>query len=150
MTPGPGLAEFDGRKAEPAAVLDELRTLPFLGAGRRLVIVEKAGKVGNAAGFAQTHADALTHYLTHPNPTSSLVLVCAKIDKRFKAIQTLLKASEVVDCGAFDEAGLLGFVRSRAEEQGRPFAPAPPPRCWTGWAGRTWPWRSSTARSASW
>jgi len=121
--PGPGLAEFDGHKADLAPVLDELRTLPFLGAGARLVVVEKAGKNGNLAGFAQTHGEALAAYLARPTATSSLVLVCDKLDGRFKATQTLLGASEVVDCGAFDEAGLRGFLGARAEELGRPFAP---------------------------
>jgi DNA polymerase-3 subunit delta len=54
--------------AELSAVLDELRTAPFL-AERRLVFVEGADK------FITQHAEALTRYLGAPASTGALVLI---------------------------------------------------------------------------
>jgi DNA polymerase-3 subunit delta len=63
------LAEFDGRSAELAEVLDECRT-PSLLAPMRLVCVRQAD------GFVTAHRAALEKYLQSPSPTGVLVLVC--------------------------------------------------------------------------
>ncbi len=63
------LAEFDGRSAELAEVLDECRT-PSLLAPVRLVCVRQAD------AFVTTHRAALEKYLQSPSPTGVLVLVC--------------------------------------------------------------------------
>jgi len=120
--PGPSLTELEGRKADLAQVLDELRTLPFFGGGRRLVVVRGAGSQGQKQGFAVEHAEALTAFVQDPPPTATLVLEAAKIPRRTKAAKALLEAVTVVDCEPFDEAALLRFLRSRAERHGRPFA----------------------------
>jgi DNA polymerase-3 subunit delta len=118
-SPGPSYQEFDGRKCELAPVLDEVRTFPFFGAGRRLVVVTDAGGQG---GFVAKHADALVAYLAAPTDTSTLVLAADKLDARLKTTKALKAAAVIVDCGSPDEAGLLAFVRERAKAHGRPFA----------------------------
>lgn len=118
-SPGPSYQEFDGRKCDLAPILDEVRTFPFFGAGRRLVVVTD---VGGNGGFVSKHADGLVAYLAAPTDTSTLVLTADKIDARFKATKALKAACTVVDCGAPDQAGLLAFVRERAKAYGRPFA----------------------------
>ncbi|RMG15658.1 MAG: DNA polymerase III subunit delta [Planctomycetota bacterium] len=119
--PGPSLQVFDGRKAGLAEVLDELRTVPFLGTAHRLAVVREAGGAG---GFALRHGEALAAFLKgSPPATSTLVLVADKLDRRRKVTKALLAAATLVDCSPpGDEAGLLRFVRRRAEAHGAAFA----------------------------
>lgn len=65
------LREFDGSQADIAEVLDELRTLPFLGS-RRMVEVHRADD------FANEHREAFEKYLVSPSSTGVLVLVLDK------------------------------------------------------------------------
>ena len=121
--PGPSLSEFDGAKCELHEVLDELRTLPFFGASaQRVVVVRRAGTRGKQAGFIGDHGQALAQYLAQPASTSVLGLSAAKVDGRLKASKALTPLVKLVDCGAFDEAGLLRFLRQRATHHGREFA----------------------------
>jgi DNA polymerase III delta subunit len=117
--PGPAYQEFDGAKAELAPILDELRTMPFLGTQHRLVVVDRIATNG---GFASKYSDALVAFLQSPPDTATLVMTATKLDGRLKATKALKAALTVVDCGSLDDAGMLGFLRSRAKEYGRPFA----------------------------
>ncbi len=117
--PGPALQEFDGRKTELAPVLDELRTLPFIGTTHRLVVVTDVGQQG---GFCAKHGEALAKFLQTPIQTSTLVLTAEKLDGRLKSTKTVKKAVKIVDCSPPDEASLLAFVRARAKLWGRSFA----------------------------
>ncbi|MGE0710978.1 MAG: DNA polymerase III subunit delta [Planctomycetota bacterium] len=119
--PGLSYTELDGRKASLAEVLDEARTLPFLGAGHRLVVVDRAGASGNLKGFVGEHGEALARFLAAPPDTATLVLVARKLDKRFKGTKTLLPVVTLVDCAPYPERALLGFLRERAKHWGREF-----------------------------
>lgn len=119
---GPSYQVFDGTKAELATVLDEVRTLPFFGAGHRLVIVDRAGPNGNAKGFLAEHGEALAKFLESPPDTSTLVFVAPKLDKRYKSIKAVTAKLTEVDCGSFGDDSLLRFLRQRAKHWGRPFA----------------------------
>lgn len=121
---GMGLTSFDGPKANLPEVLDELRTLPFLGLGRRLVLIRKADKTGPGRGksFLAAHGEALAEFLAAPPEHATLVIQAGKVDKRLKASKALLAKVTEVACGGFDEAGLLRFLRQRAKHYGRPFA----------------------------
>ena len=120
---GPSYQVFDGARVELATVLDEVRTLPFFGAGHRLVIVEDAGPQGNAKGFLAEHGDALVSFLATPPESSTLVFVAPKLDKRYKSVKAVSAALAEVDCGGYgDERALLRFLRERAKHWGRPFA----------------------------
>lgn len=122
--PGPSYRVFDGPKADLAEVLDEARTMPFLGASHRVVVVRDAAKTaqGKPKSFLTAHAEALLTYLKNPPDTSTLVLLARKVDRRLKVTKQLEKAAAVVDCSPFDDAGLLRFLRQRAKRWGRPFA----------------------------
>lgn len=62
------LREFDGEEANIAEVLDELRTLPFMGPRR-------AVEVHAADDFISQHRQALEDYLTSPCTTGVLILL---------------------------------------------------------------------------
>ena len=65
------LREFDGLQTNIADVLDELRTLPFLGS-RRLVEIHEAEE------FVSKYRQALEEYLASPSKTGVLLLVLEK------------------------------------------------------------------------
>lgn len=113
------VTEFEGARAELAAVLDELRTLPFLGGGHRLVVVRDAG---GQEGFATRHAEALATFLAAPPDTGTLVLVCDRLDRRTKVVQALVARARLVSCEALDPVGLRLFLRQRAAACGAAFA----------------------------
>src|SRR5262245_29998376 len=73
--PRADLTEFDGAHATPAQVLDEWRTVSFLG-DRRLVVVRGAGEL--VAG----HPDVLLAAVSAPPPNATLVLEATKVDRR--------------------------------------------------------------------
>ena len=75
------LREFDGPETNRAEVLDELRTLPFLGS-RRLVEIHRAEE------FVSKYRQALEEYLASPTNTGVLVLV---MDKPLPGNQRLAK-----------------------------------------------------------
>ncbi|MCK4851427.1 MAG: hypothetical protein KAT11_08755, partial [Phycisphaerae bacterium] len=62
------LRQFDTEQANIAQVLDELRTLPFLGP-RRVV------ELHHADSFVREHRQALEEYLASPSTTAVLVLL---------------------------------------------------------------------------
>lgn len=65
------LGQFEAEKANIAEVLDELRTLPFLGP-RRVVEIHRADS------FVREHRQALEQYLASPSDTAVLVLLLDK------------------------------------------------------------------------
>ena len=75
------LRKFDGLQAEITEVLEELRTLPFLGS-RRLV------EIHEAEDFISKYRQQLEEYLDSPSDTAVLVLV---LDKPLPGNQRLAK-----------------------------------------------------------
>ncbi len=112
---GAEVGEYDGASASLAAILDEARTMPFLGE-RRVVIVRAA------SDLIGQHADALAAYAAAPPDRATLALEAPRLDRRFKATKALLARVTLVGCEAPDEGGLLAFVRARAKAAGGEFA----------------------------
>jgi DNA polymerase-3 subunit delta len=85
------LAEFDGRSAELAEVLDECRT-PSLLAPTRLVCVRQADE------FVTAHRGALEKYLQSPSPTGVLVLVCERWGAGTRLYKLVAKIGRNIPC----------------------------------------------------
>lgn len=109
--PPTALTELEGKKAELPPVLDELRTLPFLG-DRRVVVLRDAGE------FAVEHAEALGAFFDE-KPLCTLVLETPKLDKRRNVVKALLARALVVACDPPEAAGLRTFILGRAKKWGR-------------------------------
>ncbi|MCO5167079.1 MAG: DNA polymerase III subunit delta [Planctomycetes bacterium] len=109
--PGAEVGEVEAASASLAAILDEARTLPFLGQ-RRVVVVR------GASDLVAEHADALLAYLAAPPEAATLVLEAAKLDRRRKGAKALLERVALVDCEPPDAAGLMAFIRARARAHG--------------------------------
>jgi len=110
----PSLAEsrYDGSSAELAAVLDDLRTLPFL-TQRRVVIVEDADK------FVSQHRRALERYVENPSDTGVLVLVCRSWPGNTRLARLVKKTGEAIEAQPLKGQGLVRWVINRAAEEGK-------------------------------
>ncbi len=109
----PGLSReaFTAPAATAASVRSAAETLPFLG-GRKLVIVRDAHR------WTADQWKPLLPYLEAPNPSTCLVLVAEKLDRRLKAGKAVLAAAQVVACDRPRDAELAGWVRRLAGEHG--------------------------------
>ncbi len=135
--PGSTVREFEG-SPEPRDVLDELRTVPFLGlAGRRVVVITQADP------FLTEHWQLLLAYLRSAPETSTLILCVDRLapksppgralkdaDKeaaRKKAWGQFLKAVNasgiIVDCSRLRWGDAKSWVRQRAGRLGKKLTP---------------------------
>jgi len=108
--------EFDGDEVEARAVFDELRTLPFLG-DRRVVLLEKADK------FIEQHKNLLGSYIDSPASSGTLILLLNKLDARTKLAKALAKWNSVVDCQRLYERQIPGWINQRVQSHGKRIAP---------------------------
>jgi DNA polymerase-3 subunit delta len=84
-----GLFDADPKEIEAAEVLDELRTLPFLG-DKRVVLVRHADK------FISDNREPLENYFDNPCPTGILILTVNKWDARTKLAKKLAKVGKLI------------------------------------------------------
>ena len=102
-------AIYEGDSTPLAAVLDDVRTAPFLG-GSRLVIV------ADADAFVTQHREALERYVAKPAPTGVLVLDV----KSWKSNTRLAKAvpeAATIKCEAPPTARLVEWCTKWAQAQ---------------------------------
>ena len=104
--------ELDPAETTASAVFDELRTVPFLGS-RRVVLIE------GADGFIDTHKEALNSYLGHPSATGTLILTLKKLDARTKLGKTLSKWHSVVECRRLYANQLPDWITARVHALGK-------------------------------
>jgi len=81
-------------------------------ASRRLVVVKGADK------FPAKEAEAVLPYFESPNDSTTLVFVAAKMDRRLKFTQALMKSAVAVDCSPPKESQYLPWLRTEASRQG--------------------------------
>ncbi len=112
-SPDLALSQYVGAEvAAPAALLDELRTPPFL-APRRLVVVEQA------APLVSSHKDVLVKYLAKPSRTGVLALVLDKLARNTKLGKAVRNVGMAVACTAPRERELPGWIAGRARFHGK-------------------------------
>ncbi len=109
--PQMALSTHDGT-AELAAVLDDLRTLPFL-APSRLVIVREAD------AFVSAHRDALESYLDSPAEAGVLVLMVSSFPKNTRLAKKVAEIGTIYDCSSPDEADLAGWLKRNAAKRNK-------------------------------
>jgi DNA polymerase III delta subunit len=109
---GDDLCSRDGDGVSLGDILDEARTLSFL--GRRVVHVRDSSVLVNE------NAEALAAVAHEP---IALLLEAAKFDRRRKGMKALLKAARLVECNTpATEPALLAFVRRRAKHHATEFS----------------------------
>lgn len=102
---------FEAPDATSAAVRNAAETLPFFG-DRKLVIVRDAHR-WNADQWKK-----LAPYLESPNPSTCLVLIAEKVDRRLAAGKLLVKSAQVIECQRPRDGELGRWARQMAEERG--------------------------------
>lgn len=102
-----------GEDAELRAVLDELRTLPFL-APRRIVIVEEADS------FITAHRKELETYCEHPVSTGVFILHVKSFPGTTRLAKIVAQNGVIIECKGAEGRGLLSWMQALARRlQGR-------------------------------
>ena len=123
-------SEYNAKDAPLAKVLDDLRTMPFFG-GRRLVIVEEADaflrekkddeEAEKKKPKRDSKRDILARYAQAPSKTGVLALLCdEKPDMRGALVKAVDGNGAFIACITPRYGDLLAWIRSRARELGKP------------------------------
>ena len=114
---------LDGVASLAAAV----RTLPMM-SPRRVVTVLQAETLlmpKRDSDAAQRALEQLQELITHPDPQTTLILVCTPLDGRLRVTKLLAKHATIVACGVLEDlAAAEQWVRARVREQGVEIDPA--------------------------
>ncbi len=113
--PQTSVTNFDPT-AELSEVLDELRTIPFLGPGRVVIITD-------AEPFISAYRQNLENYLNSPSKTSSLILMVSSFPKNTRLYKLVTKTGEIADCSSPNERNLPGWVSNAAKKRGKKISP---------------------------
>lgn len=108
---------FYGDETDPAEVVSHCETLPFL-TDRRVVFVRNADRY-----LGETATGPLAKYFQNPSPTTVLMLIASRVDKRSKMYKLCEQHAAVVECGALDERALRLWINQEAEARGKRFEP---------------------------
>ncbi|MCY2931461.1 MAG: DNA polymerase III subunit delta [Planctomycetota bacterium] len=96
--------------ADLSAVLDELRTLPFL-ADRRVVILREAD------AFISAHRAAMEKYLEAPAKTASLILMVLSWRKDTRMAKLVAKIGQAIACSAGEGMSIPDWLRQSASRR---------------------------------
>jgi len=102
------LSEYEGATAELAAVLDDLRTLPFL-SDRRLVVVREADT------FITRYRPELEEYFESPSPTGVLLMECRTFAASTRLAKRVAVVGQAVACEAVKPFSLPGWLSARSQ-----------------------------------
>lgn len=103
--PALALSEYDGSSAslELAAVLDDLRTLPFLTA-RRLVLLR------DADGFISRYRSELEAYTETPSSTGVLVMECKSMPANTRLYKRINNVGRIIKCETIKPAAVPSWI----------------------------------------
>jgi len=123
-TPGLNDEQMIAGESNVDAVLGAARTLPMF-AKRRWVLLRSLERWDAAEGKkAQSDAlDKLAEYVEKPSPTTTLVLVAQKLDKRRKLYTLGQKSGCLVLCDPLTRDALPAWISQTARQRGNELAP---------------------------
>lgn len=104
-----GLLRLEGKEADIADVLDELRTIPFL-ASRRVVVIKRA------EDFISGNRELLEKYFDSPSKTGTLVFTSQSWASNTRLARKLKKAGELISVSAPRQWELPGRLCEYARE----------------------------------
>jgi DNA polymerase-3 subunit delta len=113
------LGVFAGDDETGRQFLAQARSYPFM-AERRVVVVRRFDKLA----LRERDETAFLDYLASPSPTTVLVLVAAKLDRRTTVAKTLDRRARIVEAKPLAEEDLPGWARRRLESHGLVPTPA--------------------------
>jgi len=109
---------FYADETDPADIVLEAQTLPFL-AERRVIVVRNAELYNNESG-----AGPLLDYLKSPCDTAMLILVASQIDKRTKFYKACETAGAIVECPELKKREVAAWARAEIEARGKTISAA--------------------------
>jgi DNA polymerase-3 subunit delta len=106
------LDKYDGEAVSSDQVAESCNLFPMM-AGRRLVVVKRAGKL-----LQESSSGPILDYVDSPSPQTTLVLELEKPpDARRKAWKRLEKAAVVVQCEPLKEREIESWLREQAKNR---------------------------------
>jgi DNA polymerase-3 subunit delta len=116
-----------GGEMKMGDLLDAANTLPMM-VPRRVVIVHEAEKLfmpKRESKAAEEELQRLEEFLQTPAETTTVVFVCAPLDKRRRVVKLLMTLAHVINCGIIEtEADAEQWVKVRAARDRIPLDPA--------------------------
>ncbi len=109
---GLGEIRYEGKTADIATVLDELRTPAFL-AEWKVVVIEDADK------FVSDNRELLEDYFNAPSASGVLVLVCDTWRKNTRLAKQADKIGKVISAQPIDRKSLITWVIGQAKAFGK-------------------------------
>jgi DNA polymerase-3 subunit delta len=103
------VARFNGLQAEPAEVLDEVRSPSLLG-DRRVVVVD------DADDFIGRSRAALERYAGSPTVENCLILLCDSLPKNTRLYKIIAETGRVTACEPPKGRAVLTWIGRRAQE----------------------------------
>lgn len=99
---------FYADESDPAAIAADAQTMPFL-AERRVILLRGADRFAS-----ETAGKPLLRYLEDPSPSTVIILIAERIDKRSKMYKAAEKHGEIVACGELDARALEDWLNAEA------------------------------------
>lgn len=107
------LGTFSGDDETAREFLAQARSYPFL-ADRRVVLVRRFERLA----LRDRDEQAFMEYLKQPAPTTMLVLVATKIDRRLNVSKAVERAAQTIDASALSERDLPAWTKARLASRG--------------------------------
>lgn len=98
---------FDGGECSAGEIISACSTLPF-GPGFRVIVV------GNADGLSEKGREALLEYMSDPSPTTRLLLLFYKLDRRSRLFREAQKRGWIRPCARLPDGKLAGWLMEKA------------------------------------
>ena len=105
------VTRFEGRGANPLAIIDLAETMPFL-AEYRLILIEDSG-------FFKSGCEELAKYLPEIPSATIIIFVESEIDKRGKLYKALNKTGRAVEFGEQGTQLLTRWILGRLKREGK-------------------------------
>lgn len=104
-------SRFEGKHADPQAIIDLAETLPFF-ADYRLILIEDSG-------FFKNSCEALANYLPALTPSTILVFSESEVDKRGKMYKTANKTGRAVEFAQQKEQLITRWILGRLKKENK-------------------------------
>jgi DNA polymerase-3 subunit delta len=101
-----------GQDTDAGTILNRVLTLPF-GAPKRLVVVK------GADGLSSSRMEELSKYLEDPSPSTCLIFIISKVDKRKKFHTRLEKIGESVVFWPLRDEQIISWISERVKARGK-------------------------------
>jgi DNA polymerase III subunit delta len=113
---------FYAEETAPGAVVEEVRTVPFL-AERRVVLVRNADVYMAMSGDKRSPLQPLLQFVEAPTDTSLLILISPSANKQKQLYKLCEKHGLIVECPQMDDNTYASWIREQTEQNGNAIAP---------------------------